>query len=206
MRSIVTSKFLVVVCAVAAVVLTGCATAGPTDSSTALSPTVSASSSSAPAASSVSVSAPPSTRPSGQAPSDSATSEPSVARESAATDPAAPPTPTTEPPDDSSALPADGSGGWYDTWGWVSPQTAQRALAAGIAAGKDVRGDLRCGTACGESPTAAEIQAQYIADHPDNPNVSIEAYEAAAAACPGYFIRGNCYADAEAARAAGEGE
>ena len=197
------SKILVVICAVAAVALTGCATAGPAASSAALSSTVGASSSSAAAASSVTVSAPPSTRPSGQAPSGSTTPEPSVAPESAATDP---PAPTTEPPGDSSAPPADGSGGWYDTWGWVSPQTAQRAFAAGIAAGKDVRDELRCGTACGESPTAAQIQAQYIADHPDNPNASIEAYEAAAAACPGYFIRGNCYVDAEAARAAGEGE
>ena len=200
------SKILVVICAAAAVALAGCATAGPADSSAALGSTVSASSSSPPAASSASVSAPPSTRPSSQAPTGSATPEPSVAPESAATDPAAPPAPTTEPTGDSSALPADGSGGWYDTWGWVSPQTAQVALAAGIAAGKDVRDELRCGTACGESPTAAQIQAQYIADHPDNPNASIEAYEAAAAACPGYFIRGNCYADAEAARAAGEGE
>ena len=200
------SKILVVICAAAAVALAGCATAGPADSSAALSSTVSASSSSPPAASSASVSAPPSTRPSSQAPTGSATPEPSEAPESAATDPAAPPAPSTEPTGDSSALPADGSGGWYDTWGWVSPQTAQRALAAGIAAGRDVRDELRCGTACGESPTAAEIQAQYIADHPDNPNASIEAYEAAAAACPGFFIRGNCYADAEAARAAGEGE
>ncbi len=106
----------------------------------------------------------------------------------------------------SSEVPTNGPAGWYDTWGWVSPQTAARALAAGIAAGKDVRDELRCGTACGESPTAAEIQAQYILEHPDNPNATLEAYQAAAAACPGYFIRGNCYADAEAARNAGEGE
>lgn len=101
---------------------------------------------------------------------------------------------------------ADGSQGWYDTWGWVSPQTAAAALAAGIAAGKDVRDELRCGTSCGESPTAAEIQTQFVLDHPDNPNGTVEAYEAAAAACPGYFISGNCYADAGAARDAGESE
>ena len=100
----------------------------------------------------------------------------------------------------------EGSQGWNDTWGWVSPQTAERALAAGIAPGQDVRDELRCGTDCGESPTAAQIQARYIQDHPNSPDPTLEAYEAAAAACPGYFIRGNCYADAETARAAGEGE
>ena len=105
-----------------------------------------------------------------------------------------------------STLAADGTDGWYDTWGWVSPQTAERALAAGIAPGKDVRDNLRCGTDCSESPTAAQVQAQYIQEHPDSPDPTLEAYEAATAACPGYFIRGNCYADAEAAKAAGEGE
>lgn len=50
--------------------------------------------------------------------------------------------------------------GWYSTnWGWVSPETAKRALAAGIPPGGDVPGYLRCGTIGGESPTSGEVQS-----------------------------------------------
>lgn len=50
--------------------------------------------------------------------------------------------------------------GWYSSnWGWVSPETAKRALAAGIPPGGDVPGYLRCGTICGESPTSGEVQS-----------------------------------------------
>ena len=47
---------------------------------------------------------------------------------------------------------------WYDSRGWVSPGTAQRALDAGIPWGGDVPGYLRCGTICGEEPTSGEVQ------------------------------------------------
>lgn len=49
--------------------------------------------------------------------------------------------------------------GWYDSRGWVSPETAQRALAVGIEPGGDVPGYLRCGTICGEDPTSGEVQS-----------------------------------------------
>lgn len=51
--------------------------------------------------------------------------------------------------------------GWYDSRGWVSPETAKRAIAAGIAHGGDVPGYLRCGTICGEEPTSGELQQQW---------------------------------------------
>ena len=51
------------------------------------------------------------------------------------------------------------SQGWYTPSGnWVSPQTAARALAAGIAPGETVPNYLRCGTICGEGPTSGEVQ------------------------------------------------
>lgn len=56
----------------------------------------------------------------------------------------------------------DGSNGWYDGRGWVSPETAARAIAAGISPGADVPGYLRCGTICGEEPTSGEVQQQYF--------------------------------------------
>ena len=54
------------------------------------------------------------------------------------------------------------SEGWYDERGWVSPETAARAIAAGITPGENVPNYLRCGTICGESPTSGEIQSQYL--------------------------------------------
>lgn len=68
------------------------------------------------------------------------------------------------PPGDAGAdgaSPDDGSQGWYDGRGWVSPETAQRAIAAGIPVGGDVPNYLRCGTLCGESPTSGEIQYEW---------------------------------------------
>ncbi len=48
--------------------------------------------------------------------------------------------------------------GWTTPSGsYVSPETAARALAAGIAPGEEVPGYLRCGTICGESPTSGEV-------------------------------------------------
>ncbi|HEY5845302.1 MAG TPA: hypothetical protein VIT42_00780 [Microlunatus sp.] len=50
--------------------------------------------------------------------------------------------------------------GWYDPSGqWISPETAKRALAAGIPPGGSVPGYLRCGTICGEWPTSGEVQS-----------------------------------------------
>jgi hypothetical protein len=50
--------------------------------------------------------------------------------------------------------------GWYDPSGqWISPDTAKRALAAGIPPGGSVPGSLRCGSICGEWPTSGELQA-----------------------------------------------
>ncbi len=90
--------------------------------------------------------------------------------------------------------------GWYDEFGWISPDTAARALAAGIPLGANVPENLRCGTACGENPTAAEIEAQK----------SAEAESAASAAtqtaptCPYMVVRGVCYSTPSEAAAAGE--
>ena len=119
-----------------------------------------------------------------------------------------------------SAATADG---WYDDRGWVSPETAARALAAGIGRGENVPGYLRCGTICGESPTSGEIQQQWMEDQGLlNPDGSLTndpctsgylyggtcypGYDAAAEACGGYLIRHMCYPSSEAAAAAGEGE
>lgn len=185
-----------------AVALAACATSGAADSGAATSSP--STSSAAPSSSSGATS---SASTIASSPVVSASSAPASSTAApATTDPTEVSSTELSTPESPSTLAADGTDGWYDTWGWVSPQTAARALAAGIAAGKDVRDNLRCGTDCGEPPTAAQIQAQYILDHPDSPNASVEAYEAAAAACPGFFIRGNCYADADAAKAAGEGE
>lgn len=94
--------------------------------------------------------------------------------------------------------------GWYDSRGWVSPETAERAAAAGIAPGEDVPGYLRCGTICGEEPTSGELQQQWLEEQGlDNPDGSL--VSDTTAACD-YQIRGRCYPSAEAARAAGEGE
>ena len=135
-----------------------------------------------------------------QAAADQAAAESSAAEQSAAT--------------------ADG---WYDDRGWVSPDTAARALAAGIGRGENVPGYLRCGTICGESPTSGEIQQQWMEDQGLlNPDGSLTndpctsgylyggtcypGYDAAAEACGGYLIRHTCYPSSEAAAAAGEGE
>lgn len=49
--------------------------------------------------------------------------------------------------------------GWYTPNGnYVSPETAARAIAAGIAPGETVPNYLRCGTICGEGPTSGEVQ------------------------------------------------
>jgi hypothetical protein len=52
-----------------------------------------------------------------------------------------------------------GVDGWYTPSGnWVSPETAARAIAAGISPGETVPNYLRCGTICGEGPTSGEVQ------------------------------------------------
>ncbi len=90
--------------------------------------------------------------------------------------------------------------GWYDERGWVSPQTAARALAAGIAPGGNVPDYLRCGTICGEDPTSGEIQAQKSAEE--------ESARAQATSttppCAYMVVRGVCYTSPEEAAAAGE--
>ncbi|MET0965511.1 MAG: hypothetical protein ABWZ02_03900 [Nakamurella sp.] len=56
-----------------------------------------------------------------------------------------------------------GLDGWYTPNGnWVSPQTAARAIAAGIAPGETVPNYLRCGTICGEGPTSGEVQVAQL--------------------------------------------
>jgi hypothetical protein len=62
-----------------------------------------------------------------------------------------------------SAADADAAAnGWFTPNGnWVSPQTAERALAAGIAPGDTVPDYLRCGTICGEGPTSGEVQVAH---------------------------------------------
>ena len=63
---------------------------------------------------------------------------------------------------------AEADQGWYDERGWVSPETARRALDAGIPYGGNVPGALRCGTMCGEEPTSGELQYDYwLETHPD---------------------------------------
>lgn len=110
--------------------------------------------------------------------------------------------------------------GWYDSRGWVSPETAQRALEQSIPVGGDVPGYLRCGTICGEEPTSGELQQQWLEEqdvlNPDgslknDPNaVPQPAADGVVVFDDGdscaYSIRGNCYPSAEAAQAAGEGE
>ncbi len=90
--------------------------------------------------------------------------------------------------------------GWYDERGWISPQTAARALAAGIAPGGNVPDYLRCGTICGEDPTSGEIQAQKAAEE--------ESARAQATSttppCAYMVVRGVCYTTPEEAAAAGE--
>ena len=53
--------------------------------------------------------------------------------------------------------------GWYTPNGnWISPETAARAMAAGIAPGETVPNYLRCGTICGEGPTSGEVQMAHL--------------------------------------------
>jgi hypothetical protein len=53
--------------------------------------------------------------------------------------------------------------GWYTPSGnWVSPETAARAIAAGISPGETVPNYLRCGTICGEGPTSGEVQMAQL--------------------------------------------
>lgn len=60
--------------------------------------------------------------------------------------------------------------GWYAPNGqWISPGTEERALAAGIPAGGDVPGYLRCGTICGEDPTSGEVQSWNLGLEPVPP-------------------------------------
>jgi hypothetical protein len=117
---------------------------------------------------------------------------------------------------------------WYDSRGWVSPETAKRALAAGIPWGGDVPGYLRCGTICGESPTSGEAQmangcAQGLPSFtpemcaaggyprggnaeptPQPTTQAEEPWKTCLPAPPKYWINGTCYPSADAARAAGE--
>lgn len=56
-----------------------------------------------------------------------------------------------------------GADGWYTPSGnWVSPETAARAIAAGISPGETVPNYLRCGTICGEGPTSGEVQWAHL--------------------------------------------
>ncbi len=56
-----------------------------------------------------------------------------------------------------------GIDGWYTPNGhWISPETAARAIAAGIAPGETVPNYLRCGTICGEGPTSGEVQTAQL--------------------------------------------
>ena len=58
---------------------------------------------------------------------------------------------------------AAGADGWYTPNGnWISPETAARAMAAGIAPGETVPNYLRCGTICGEGPTSGEVQMAHL--------------------------------------------
>ena len=53
---------------------------------------------------------------------------------------------------------AAGADGWYAPNGnWISPETAGRAMAAGIAPGETVPNYLRCGIICGEGPDLARL-------------------------------------------------
>ncbi len=53
--------------------------------------------------------------------------------------------------------------GWYTPNGnYVSPETAARAMAAGISPGETVPNYLRCGTICGEGPTSGEVQQAQL--------------------------------------------
>jgi hypothetical protein len=53
--------------------------------------------------------------------------------------------------------------GWYTPNGnWVSPETAKRAIEAGISPGDTVPNYLRCGTICGEGPTSGEVQQAFL--------------------------------------------
>jgi hypothetical protein len=72
--------------------------------------------------------------------------------------PAPEPAPVQEEPEPTT----EARGEWIDpNWGWVSPETAQRALDHGIPWGGDVPGYLRCGTICGEEPTSGEVQSAF---------------------------------------------
>src|SRR5664279_1003996 len=104
---------------------------------------------------------------------------------------------------------------WYDSRGYVSPQTQQRALAAGIPWGGEVPGYLRCGTICGEEPTSGEVQSGWGNGDSTTPATTIpEDPSQQTITCAdiyrglggGYEIRGKCYPSAAAASAAGEGE
>ena len=64
---------------------------------------------------------------------------------------------------DSKKTEQSGAEGWYTPNGnWVSPDTAARALAAGISPGDTVPDYLRCGTICGEGPTSGEVQMAHL--------------------------------------------
>jgi len=83
-----------------------------------------------------------------QAAADAAAAEQSAAEQAAA--------------DQASADADAAASGWYTPSGnWVSPETAARALAAGIAPGETVPNYLRCGTICGEGPTSGEVQRAH---------------------------------------------
>ncbi len=89
--------------------------------------------------------------------------EESAAEESAAEESAAAQSEAEQSAADEAAADADAAAnGWYTPSGnWVSPETAARALAAGISPGDTVPNYLRCGTICGEGPTSGEVQTAH---------------------------------------------
>ncbi|MET0864055.1 MAG: hypothetical protein ABWZ98_06950 [Nakamurella sp.] len=85
-----------------------------------------------------------------QAAADQAAAEQAAANQAAAEQAAA----------DEAEEAESGLTGWYTPNGnWVSPETAARALAAGIDQGDTVPNYLRCGSICGEGPTSGEVQS-----------------------------------------------
>ena len=118
--------------------------------------------------------------------------------DSAAQDPA---TQARETPDSANSAEQDAlTHGWYDERGWISPETAARAMAAGIAPGKNVPDYLRCGTICGEDPTSGEIQAQKSAEEQSAGAQSTDT----SAPCAYMVVRGVCYTTPAEASAAGD--
>lgn len=98
-----------------------------------------------------------------QSAAEKAAAEELAAEESAAEESAVAQSAAAQSAADQAAADADAAAnGWYTPSGnWVSPETAARALAAGIAPGETVPNYLRCGTICGEGPTSGEVQTAH---------------------------------------------